>query len=419
MITIKWAPAVALLVLASFAWPARANLYNPQIMPLGESEAFMANTGVAESGSSGAVFFNPGALATQKGSKISLSGVAYVFFNYKADSALRVDNTDLPYNADGYNGVPFSVVSTKRTGPWVLGLSVMETDLKTYENKVAWRTPNGSVNILQNLNQSEMWLGGTASRQLTDSTGLGLSAFVIRRTESVTNTWFINNNIDPTGTAGFVTSRTQAAFTGLVLLAGFYQQVDSDTSWGARLRLPSFQLAGSLDSYASVQQLSGGVLTKNEADETGLKATAKTPIDLSLGLSRQLGANMRLLADLGYQLGIDYMVLEDRQSGPVRTAPTLRLNLGMRYDLSENAALRGGFFYNPSAQAKLEEEGDSREDYYHFSAGYQFQEEHLTTGIGVFYQFSRGEVIPLEAPDARSAVSTSSYGAILTSGYVF
>lgn len=417
--TFRARTAVLLIFIQFFAMHARANLYNPQIMPLGESEAFMANTGIAESGSSGAVYFNPGALATQKGSKISLSGVAYVFFNYRADSALYVDNTDLPYNADGYNGVPFSVVSTKKTGPWVLAMSVMETDFKTYENKVAWRTPNASVNLLQNLSQSELWLGGSASRALGESTGMGLSAFVIRRNESVTNTWFINNNVDPTGTAGFVATRTQATFTGLVLLAGIYNQIDSDMSWGARLRLPSFQFAGTLDAYASVQELSGGVLTKNEVDETGLKATAKSPLDLSVGISRQAGAKLHLLADFGYQFGVDYMVLEDSQSGPIRTSGTARLNLGLRYDLDENASIRGGFFYNPSANARLEEQGDSRENYYHVSAGYQFQEEHLTTGIGAFYQFSRGEVIPLEAPDRRAAVSTTSFGAILTSGYVF
>ena len=48
--------------------------FNPNLLPLGEEEALLANTGTARSGSTGAVFYNPAGLSTVEGTSFSLSG---------------------------------------------------------------------------------------------------------------------------------------------------------------------------------------------------------------------------------------------------------------------------------------------------------------------------------------------------------
>ncbi|MEQ1877861.1 MAG: hypothetical protein ABL958_14560 [Bdellovibrionia bacterium] len=398
---------------------AHANTENPQIMPLGETEAFMANTGVAEIGSSGSVFFNPGALATVKSSKISLSGAAYTFFNFKSDSVVRIENKDLSYNADGFNSIPFSVNSTTKKGEWILALSLMETDMRTYENKVGWETTNYDVKILQNLSQSEMWLGGGAARMVSEKVGLGVSAFVLRRIEQVTNTTFVNSKAAPTSDASYTTGRDQLSLIGFVLLLGGHYTVNEDTQLGMRIRLPMLQFSGNLDSFGSSQLVQGGVITKVESDQNGVKAYGQFPADFAFGVSRRVSSTIRLLADLGIQMGSDYALTDQPASPRFKTNPTARLNTGAEYRLTDNGGIRAGLLYNPSARGALVNEGEGRLDYFMLTAGYLFQDEHLMTGIGGFYQWSVGEVIPEGAPGSRSAVYTKAFGAILTTGYVF
>ncbi len=127
------------LLLAGFACGQSA--YNPNILPLGHKEALMANTGTGGIGSTGAVYYNPGALASLEEDYFSLSGAAYLRYTFEADPIAVINGRELTFEGDAFRSIPTSVIRVNRLGDWRLAFSALIPMQFNYEGIQEWEVP--------------------------------------------------------------------------------------------------------------------------------------------------------------------------------------------------------------------------------------------------------------------------------------
>src|SRR5690242_2815844 len=112
--------------MALFLGPgAGAGIENRNIIPFGEREAILGNTGTAGVPSTGAVYYNPAALAQLENSRIAVSGSTYAQQETTTGNFARIDNTDLPYSNSGFNAIPSTVISVFRNDDWIFSYFIL------------------------------------------------------------------------------------------------------------------------------------------------------------------------------------------------------------------------------------------------------------------------------------------------------
>src|SRR5262245_28797576 len=127
-------PLVALVAVGA-AQPARADLTNRNLFPIGEAETLRANAGIAGS-SPGSVFHNPAGLAWLTSPQLAVSGTTLVYFQSKTDRLLELDEP-VPYEASGFAPIPASLVSTYRVGDYSLATAILVPDLFQLDNRLS------------------------------------------------------------------------------------------------------------------------------------------------------------------------------------------------------------------------------------------------------------------------------------------
>jgi long-subunit fatty acid transport protein len=115
---------LTLLIFSStHAW-AFSYTDNRGLLPIGEVESFMANTGAALSGSTGAVYYNPAGLASIDRHHISLSANSYLSTRSEVNPIQTIDGVDMNFSTKGLQAIPTSFVSTGQHEQWRYAFSV-------------------------------------------------------------------------------------------------------------------------------------------------------------------------------------------------------------------------------------------------------------------------------------------------------
>ncbi len=344
----------AALVLLSFANGTFAQLsYNTNILPLGDKEALLGNTGTGGLGSSGAVFYNPAALTQLEGSSFSLSGSAYMQYTFKAKPFVVIDGNELDYSGSGFQSVPTSLVMARSLGSWKVAFSLLVPTQFKYEGQENWDLTVGGVpyrlKILQNYSEAIFMGGLTVARKIDERWSWGVSVygqyFSYRSSSDVR---FSNAN-DPTKTS-IASTRDQRAPVSLYVLAGLHRQGEK-LGLGLRIAAPSFRIRGkgAYYSYSYVALSDVSPPTVTETDLTGLKADFESPLDLRLGATYTPSDQLRLALDASYGTGVKYESLSGQgYSVSEELESTYRLSGGAEYALAKGRALLGGLSWTPS-----------------------------------------------------------------------
>src|SRR6187549_2201984 len=113
-------PTSRLLLLTLFlASVARAELPSSlHFFPLGEREAFLANTGTGSPSSGAAIYYNPGALARIPHSRFSAQGSSYQSTRIEQETTGKIDGVERPQNQTSFQVIPNAVVSTVKRDAW-------------------------------------------------------------------------------------------------------------------------------------------------------------------------------------------------------------------------------------------------------------------------------------------------------------
>lgn len=413
--------AAALAIGGCLATPAWAGSENRNAFPFGEKEALTGNAGVAGTQSTGAVYYNPAALTQIDHGRISLSGSTYVYLKTGSDQFAHLDNTDIPYTSSGFDTVPSTVVSTFRVNDeWVASYFILIPEKYKQDNRQTFLTPNSRTTYIELKNANDMWAGVAAGYAYSDQFSFGAALNLIQHTELSSTTVQTTFPSIPNSIL-FRVDHLESSVTGLSLVLGALYRPGGPWQFGLRVQTPLVKLFGSGNGFTSGQVVDLGTLDSAEKEEQDIRAAYKLPFDVTFGTRYQLNERWSLLADLSVQTGASYDPYPGSVfSRSVTVSATPRINLGAEAEFSQGSSLGIGLFYNPSAIHTLagRAQGSTRSDFVGITTGYIWTSGRIRTGLGLFYLWSKGELIPYSDLTVQpTAYRKIGLGALLSISY--
>jgi long-subunit fatty acid transport protein len=411
-------------------WPfssGSADVSNRNLLPIGEREAFLANTGIT-SPTGGAVFYNPANLARLPHPTISMSGTTLLRFGQRSKGGF--DNQ--PVENSGFVIIPASLVSTYRFGDWSFASAVMVPDNLEVENRSSYALESASVaTFLIKNNRRDFWLGLSGARRINDRLSVGLSLFGVRR--SASSLVFFKfagpqtaepGAVAPEQMAAQLLGNTSTSVLGITAIAGAHYEITPWLGVGVRAQSPLWQISGRGDIYVST--VASKVMMGNspvfELDQRGVKIDDPLPTDIGMGVSVFPHERIELMADLNLQMPMSFRTSsfapEDR-----KLVLTARYSMGAEAALGDSIRVQIGALYNPSA-VPIANSQSSREDFVGGTVGIRWKAGRTCTGLGGFFFASHGENAPVQVaaqapPEQPPSAEMSSrlYGALLTVAY--
>jgi hypothetical protein len=367
--------------------------YNINILPVGDIESMMANTGTAGLTSTGAVYYNPSALTQLNENSFSLKGTAYTLFNFKADPVAVIGNQRLKYESNGFQSIPTTLIIVKKIKEWRAAFSVIIPMAFNYEGLTSWKIGEsealGELKVLQNYKERMMLIGLSFARKLNDRWSLGISAFGqsysylsyldIKSTLNLDPEFLINNS-----------SRERYNPFNFLFIAGI-NRTGEKWNLGLRISAPNIYLFGKGEYYYS-NYYKPSATDPAEISEFSIeneKAKFETPLDLRIGLVHKSTDKLKLALDLSYTFGIKYDVFDTPlYDNTPNFKASLRTSAGMEYSINNSMYSYFGFSFTPLKSALSTETFE--QNFYTGTAGVRFNSKFIKASLGVHYTKGMG-----------------------------
>jgi len=396
-------------------------LFNPNVLPLGETEALMGNTGIGGMNSPAAVYYNPGALAMLDGHSFSLSASAYTRYTFGATPIAQLNGSNVDFEARGFRSLPTSIVMVRRFGDWRVGAFVLFTSDFAYEGQTFWKisTPAGELDVSTKINYKETLarFGAAAARPLGNGWMLGVSVSAMNFSYLESEDF---NSFFASGSDFFFyeNQRVKISATGLLFTAGVLKQGEK-WNFGVRVNAPSIDVLESGNfyslSYQSIPGSPGPELAESRYED--LSGQYKSPFEIGVGTVFHPNSTWCFAADITFRTGLDFARFEGLpESELIRTKSNYRLNGGVRFRPGERFGYYLGATYTPSTLEETDLEAGLQ--YKGVYGGVKLFTEHLETSVGIFYVDGRGESA-LENADVMSRQEYEFLGLFIGSNYRF
>lgn len=368
--------------------------YNTNILPLGDKEAMMANTGTGGVGSLAAVYYNPAALSELQGTSFSLAGSAFMGFSFSASPLAYIDGTRLDFEGKGFQGVPTSFIIARSTGVWKLAFSILVPTEFHYEGQQQWSFPVQGVPVrlkqLENYSEVLYLSGLTAARKLNDEWSLGFSlAAHYYNTLSTSEARLAV--VDDPSLLSINTSRDRRTAFGLFGIIGLLHK-GALMDVGLRVITPGARLGGTGEYYEySFNNLGGpGTEQSGETDLTALRADFRDPMDIRLGLTYRAAKALDLSFDASYATGVEYDAVSGSGLRSVQQVDaSYRLSLGAEGKVNDDLSILAGGSYSPTKSST--DHVASSVDFTGYSIGVKKRKGVVESTIGFFHSGGIGD----------------------------
>jgi hypothetical protein len=381
----------------------------------------MANTGVALSGSTGAVYYNPAGLASVDRNRISISANSYLKTSGEISPIQTFDGVDMNFHAEGLQTIPTSLVSSARWGEVYYAFSI----LIPHQLKIQDSTPYSSAHYptmqFSRTNSFQLIeVGPSAAMRLAGTYDVGAGCFFTLFSSTQSSLFTANTNL---ATNAFVNaSYYDANVSGLLCNAGVQVRMTNELRLGATLRLPLLPFSKSGTAMQFLQTpVSGQSLTQGPAS---ISPEFRIPADFSLGAEYRLQPQLAAYFDVSYQAPATQRSGQFNE-GDNKNKGTPRASAGLAYSATSSLDLFAGLGYNPSSVEVNDD--DYAENFVVGTVGARLKSTNTNFGIGFLYAKSTGEkTAPAyddqlnQLPTSKTAsVSTTAFGVLISSGYLF
>lgn len=412
-----------ILLLASFFGirPLTAqSAYNPNILPLGDKESLMANTGSGGLTSTGAVYYNPGALTQMEGTSFSLSGSAYLRFRFEGKPIANIAGTDLNYAGNGFRTIPTSVIGVRRRGDWRFGFSFLVPMEFNFEGQQNWNIPVNQqeldLKLLQTYQEKQFLAGLTAARSVGNGWSVGLTLYgqIYTYLSTLDLRGALSGNPDALIQS---TRRERRAPVDLLIIGGLHRSWEK-WNLGLRIAAPSLYLFGTGDYYDFIySNINQQDVQRSEIDISKSNVQFKTPLDVRIGTVHHPNDQWQLALDIAYRFPLECRIFDHEELDQTdKTRGNFRINGGAEYRFKKNMALYGGASYTPTTLERTEE--TFGQDFWAVFAGGKLFTEHIETSIGLFFTRGKGEG-NLAVGEGTATQLYEYLGAILGTNYRF
>lgn len=382
-ITLKTVFLTSLILLVT---PAYGNFNeNRGVMPLGELEAFMANTGVALSGSTGAVAYNPAGLAGITQSRLSLSANSYMKLTSKMDPVETFDGTDLNFKSSSIQGIPNAFVSTWSKEKTTYAFSILVPYQLKLEDALAYSSPSYPSMQLSRTNYFQVIMAGVSiGTRFENAYDIGAGCFYTMYQTAQMNSFTANTN----GNSNALVSNSffRADVNGLLCNMGLQKQMTEAWRFGFTARLPFIRMSEKGRASTFIQNPNNG-LSESTGPQT-VEANLKIPLDLGVGTEYRINPQMLAYVDINYQLGASYQS-GDLNTADVETKNQARFSGGLSYQATPTIRLLGGIAHNPSS---VKPNSDMYEENFTIAtAGANYTVGNSSLGVGLMFGRSSGK----------------------------
>lgn len=385
---------------------------NRDLFPLGEREGFMANTGVAVQGSTGAVYYNPAGLVSLPKGRISLSGNSYVKFKSEYKPLLAIDNANLDFTATGTIAVPSTFVSTREFESFTAAFSLLVPEQGKLQDITRFSTTNFDIDLHQSSNSQWLLVGFSGAKKFNFA-NFGVSCFYAMYDATVTS----GATITPKGGSGFPSTGYNNLYSttqvnGVLCHLGMQKQLSDKWTIGATVRSPMIEISNKGKTFESTQDVNGNVTAPTLVDEDPHRAL---PTMISIGNAYKLSAQWEVFFDLSFQLSDSYRANRS-DAAESEAKSVLRENLGVSYAFNDNVKFFGGLAHNPSS-VEVKAAGDLSEDFLMYTLGAEWTQGMASMGVGLYHATSSGDF--RLTTGANGKVKTSATAFVLTSGFTY
>lgn len=395
--------------------------FNPNILPLGDTESLMGNSGTGGIGSTGAIYYNPAALTMVEGNSLSLSGSAYLQFKFESKPLAIIEGTELNYEASGFQTIPTSVIIVKKKNAWHLGFTVLVPMEFSYEGRTTWDVPiqngpNLGIKFNQNYSESVLLIGLSAARKINDSWSAGITVF--GQNYSYRSILDFRGELSSSPDYIFQASHRETfSPTSLLAVVGI-QKTMKKANLGLRVALPSIHLFGSADYYDySYTNFDPSDIQVSQIDVSGKSAKFASPLDIRLGSTFFPFEKLTFTLDVAYRLPLEYDVYDDPQIDEhIATKGNFRTNAGLEYLWSETLAFYLGGAYTPTTLETTKDQFG--QNFVSFFAGGKSISKYFETSLGLFYSVGKGEG-DLTVGTGKTIEKYTYFGIVLGTNYRF
>jgi hypothetical protein len=403
----------------TFAGSAGADNANPNVVPIGENESYLGNTGIGRPNDTGAVYYNPAGLAEISSAKVALSGTVFASVSEHSDGITAIEGTNVPFDASGFNTIPTAFVGTAKLGDWVGAVSILVPLSLQFGGHSNLAVPSFVTNLVYSDSETEEWYGLSIARKLSPGFSVGLSLFGIQHQETYLSGLDMAS-LTTVGAFATSTQRTSVNVYGLLATLGISYVVSDAVRFGLRVQTAMAQLYGKGESFAVTRDVPVTGSPTVAGENVSGQVNYAIPFDVGLGAALKPVEGLTFLADISLQLPASYQTFPaSMNSEPVSLQATPRFNLGMEAVPVAAYPLRVGFYYDPSTRGGHPGEPNYQNaDFCGLTAGVGFNAEHVRTAVGGFYIWSSGQMTP-SGTTSSVAYSITGVGAMLTTAYVF
>ncbi len=395
---------------------------NRGLYPLGEKEIFMSNTGIALTGSSGSVFYNPAGLATITATKLSLSSNTYFSSKTQFKSIQTLDGKDMPFTSTGNQSIPSSLISAWKGDSINLAFGIFVPHQLKSQDSALYSTDNyNAIQMTRSQSFQVLMAGGSIAGKINDSLALGLSCFY---TTFQTSQQFDLSGA-PTTSSGLkpvvASSYFNSEISGGICHLGAQKSVSDHILLGFVVKSPMVTTSKKGTSSQFIQEPNQGLFKFDGPKEVDTEFAI--PAELSTGIKLEASDRLIFYTDLNYQMDASY---KDGNliSSKYEHAATLRFSSGVQFKISDTNEILAGISYNPST-LKLPK-AETQENFFIGTLGFQTQNANSVFGLGLFIAQSYGslEVSKLnssfqELGTYNSEVKSSIAGLLISSGFAF
>jgi hypothetical protein len=394
--------------------------YNMNILPVGDIEPMMANTGTAGLHSTGSVYYNPAALTQLERNSFSLKGTAYTLFSFKADPIAIIDNQKLVYESTGFQSIPTTLVLVKKFNSWRAALSVIIPMSYNYEGLSRWDVGNpvyAELEVLQNYKERMMLIGLSAARKLNDKWSIGISAFG----QSYSYLSYINLELTSRNDSQFlVNDVTREKYNpfNLLLIAGLHRASEK-WNMGLRISAPNLYLFGKgeyqYSSYSKTSPTEPAIINEFNLEKQEIRF--KTPLDVRFGIAYRASNKFQLTSDISYTWNIKYdpFVTPDYEN-ILDFKGSFRVSTGIEFVVKDSVFAYLGTSFTPLRSGTSFDVFE--QDFYTGTAGVRFNSKNIKTVLGFHYTLGTGKR-ELTTTLASNSESYGYIGLFIGTNYVF
>lgn len=413
--------AIPFTIMFLLATPGFGNFSeNRGVMPLGELEAFMGNTGVALSGSTGAVAYNPAGLAGIQQSRLSLSANSYMKLSSKMEPVETFDGTDLNFKSSSIQGIPNAFVSTWSRENTTYAFSILVPYQLKLEDALGYSSPSYPTMQLSRTNYFQLIMAGLSfGTRFENNYDIGAGCFYTMYQSAQMNAFTANTN---GGTNALISnSFFRSEVNGLYCNMGIQKQFNDDWRFGLTARLPFIRMSNKGRASTFIQNPNNGV-SESVGPQT-VEADFKLPLDLGFGTEYRINPTTFAYLDINYQLGESYST-GDLNTLDVETEDTARFSGGISYQATPTIRVLGGVAYNPSTTKRTVD--SYTENFTIATVGANYTVGNSSLGVGLMYGTSSGKSDATiydaslnEIGQKEGKVQSDVFGVLISSGFIF